>query len=86
MTPEERDSKLAGWTAAIFFLVGAPASLLAGWADPIVDRVKLLSLVVLFGEGPLMLMLFVTEYWQLLAIRCRAFAACSCTFAISFST
>jgi len=85
MTDEERDSKLAGWTAAVFFLVGAPASLVAGWADPFVDRVRALFLVVLLGEGPLVLMLFVREYWQLLCIRVMTGVAVGGTLPLVFS-
>lgn len=69
MDDRERDAKLAGQTSAAFFLVGAPASVVAGYIDPYVNRVAALLSVVILGEGPLVLTLFVTRFWQLFLLR-----------------
>lgn len=65
----QRDRMLGGWIAAAFYLVGAPAALLFGWLSDRVNRKRLLFAAVVLGEGPCMLTIFVTNYWQLFVLR-----------------
>ncbi|PSC76649.1 MFS family transporter: sugar [Micractinium conductrix] len=65
----QRDRMLGGVIAAAFYLVGAPAALLFGWLSDHVNRKRLLFAAVVLGEGPCMLTIFVTNYWQLFTLR-----------------
>jgi MFS family permease len=66
----EKDVKLAGWLQLAFFVVGSPASLIIGWmCDKTESRVRLLFLTTLIGEGPCLATYWVTNYWQLFALR-----------------
>jgi len=56
MTPMQKDSRLGGLVQFGFFLIGGAVSLLIGPTTDQVDRVTLLSLVVLSGCAPSMLM------------------------------
>lgn len=72
MTEEERDVKLAGLVSAVFFLIGGPASLIAGYVDPIVNRIWALWVIVLVGEGPLLLTVWVSRFSELFVLRYAA--------------
>jgi len=50
-------------------VAGAPAALLFGWLSDHVNRKRLLFAAVVLGEGPCMLTIFVTNYWQLFTLR-----------------
>lgn len=56
MTPLQKDTRLGGMVQFGFFLIGGAVSLLVGPATDQVDRVTLLSIVVLSGCVPSMLM------------------------------
>lgn len=56
MTPLQKDTRLGGMVQFGFFLIGGAVSLLVGPATDQVDRVTLLSIVVLSGCGPSLLM------------------------------
>lgn len=56
MTPMQKDSRLGGMVQFGFFLIGGAVSLLIGPAADQVDRVSLLSAVVLCGSVPSLLM------------------------------
>ena len=66
---EERDRKLGGEVALGFFIVGAPVAVFAGYLADLSVRKLLLVSVVFFGEIPTVLTLFVSEFWQLWALR-----------------
>ncbi|KAI7844379.1 hypothetical protein COHA_002177 [Chlorella ohadii] len=66
---QQRDRMLGGAIAAAFYMVGAPAALLFGWLSDRVNRKRLLFAAVVLGEGPCMLTIFVTNYWQLFTLR-----------------
>ena len=68
-TPEERDKKLGGDVAMVFFLVGAPVSFLIGYLTDKVNRNYLFCAVVFLGEAPCLATLMVTDYWQLIVLR-----------------
>jgi MFS family permease len=66
----EKDVKLAGWLQLAFFVVGSPASLIIGWmCDKTSSRVRLLFYTTLIGEGPCLATYWVTNYWELFALR-----------------
>lgn len=68
-TDQERDTKLGGHISVAFFLLGLPACLLIGALTDVVPRKKLLVWTVVLGQGPCLLTLLVTQYWQLFALR-----------------
>mmetsp|Transcript_27163 Transcript_27163/g.64143 ORF Transcript_27163/g.64143 Transcript_27163/m.64143 type:complete len:499 (-) Transcript_27163:58-1554(-) len=68
-TPEERDRKLGGDVAMVFFLVGAPVSVLIGYMTDKVQRNSLFCAVVFLGEAPCLATLLVTKYWHLVFLR-----------------
>jgi MFS family permease len=67
---EERDRKLGGELALGFFILGAPFALLAGYLSDLTNRKALFVAVVFLGEVPCLGTLFVTQYWELLVLRC----------------
>jgi len=69
LPPGDRDRLLGGVVAALFFAVGAPAALAAGYACAQCDRVRLLALLVLLGEAPCLATAWVRTYPALLATR-----------------
>ena len=75
-TNEERDTLLGGDLSLAYFTIGAPCSLLIGFLADKMDRIKLLLIIVLLGEGPCFCTIFVTAYWQLVILRaCTGIAA-----------
>ena len=52
-----------------FYLFGAPAALVFGYLSNYVSRRLLFVIAVLLGEGPCILTIFVTRYWQLFVLR-----------------
>lgn len=56
MTPLQKDTRLGGMVQFGFFLIGGAVSLVVGPATDQVDRVTLLSVVVLFGCVPSLMM------------------------------
>ena len=68
-TDAERDTKVGGELSFSLFLVGAPAALVIGYYADRVNRRTLFALVVLLGQGGHILVIFVTEFWQLFALR-----------------
>ncbi|KAK3266338.1 hypothetical protein CYMTET_25032 [Cymbomonas tetramitiformis] len=60
MSDEEKDVRLGGDIAAAFFLVGTPVSLMVGYLTDKVSRRHLFFAVVLFGEVPCLLTIWVT--------------------------
>mmetsp|Transcript_72477 Transcript_72477/g.183152 ORF Transcript_72477/g.183152 Transcript_72477/m.183152 type:complete len:568 (+) Transcript_72477:97-1800(+) len=56
MTPMQKDTRLGGMVQFGFFLIGGAVSLLVGPATDQIDRVTLLSAVVLSGSVPSLLM------------------------------
>ena len=66
---DERDAKLGGQISVAFFLLGLPATLIIGLLCDVVQRKKVLVATLLLGQGPCLLTIFVTEYWQLFALR-----------------
>lgn len=66
---DERDRYLGGYIAAAFYLFGAPAAILFGYLSHTVSRRALFLLAVLLGEGPCLLTIFVTRYWELFFLR-----------------
>uniref|UniRef100_A0A7S3EHS3 Major facilitator superfamily (MFS) profile domain-containing protein n=1 Tax=Rhodosorus marinus TaxID=101924 RepID=A0A7S3EHS3_9RHOD len=64
-----RDWLLGGMLSTLFFLVGAPASIIAGVLADTRRRVPLLSAFMLVGAIPCVLTMFVQNYYQLLATR-----------------
>lgn len=69
MSGEERDWLLGGVLSALFFAVGAPASIVVGYLADTRHRLTVFLLVLLFGEIPCVLTYFVTSYRGLLATR-----------------
>jgi predicted MFS family arabinose efflux permease len=65
----ERDKYLGGYIGAAFYLFGAPAALLFGYLSNYVSRRLLFLVAVLLGEGPCILTVLVTRYWQLFLLR-----------------
>ncbi|CAG9464093.1 unnamed protein product [Pedinophyceae sp. YPF-701] len=83
---QERDTKLAGWVSAGFFAIGAPAALCVGWLDSRVrSRVQMLFIMVLIGEGPLILTAWVTRFWQFFVLRLMTGLAVGGCFPLAFS-
>jgi MFS family permease len=66
---DERDAKLGGQISVAFFLLGLPATLIIGLLCDVVQRKKVLVATLLLGQGPCLLTIFVTEYWQLFVLR-----------------
>ena len=69
MSDEDKDRLLGGYVSAIFFAVGAPAALAAGYLADRVHRPALMALVVALGEGPCLFTPLVRGYGGLLAVR-----------------
>lgn len=69
MSDEDKDRLLGGYISAIFFAVGAPAALSAGYLADRIHRPALMSLVVALGEGPCLFTPLVRGYRGLLAVR-----------------
>ena len=65
----ERDTYLGGFIGAAFYSVGAPAALLFGYLSHVMSRRLLFLVAVVVGEGPCLLTVFVTKYWQLFILR-----------------
>ena len=65
----ERDKYLGGYIGAAFYMFGAPAALVFGYLSNYVSRRLLFVIAVLLGEGPCILTIFVTRYWQLFVLR-----------------
>ena len=68
-TDKQRDVKLGGEISLSLFVVGAPVSLIVGYYADRVNRKRLYTVVVLLGEGSMILMLWVEAYWQLFTLR-----------------
>ena len=66
---DERDAKLGGQISVAFFLLGLPATLVIGLLCDVVQRKQVLVATLVLGQGPCLLTVFVTEYWQLFALR-----------------
>ena len=66
---DERDAKLGGQISVAFFLLGLPATLIIGLLCDVVQRKKVLVVTLVLGQGPCLLTIFVTEYWQLFVLR-----------------
>ena len=66
---DERDAKLGGQISVAFFLLGLPATLVIGLLCDVVQRKHVLVATLVLGQGPCLLTIFVTEYWQLFALR-----------------
>lgn len=66
----ERDRKLGGDMNAAFFLLGAPLSFIHGYLADTTNRKNLFVVTVLISEIPCLFMGLVSEYWQLLVLRC----------------
>ena len=69
MSDEDKDRLLGGYISAIFFAVGAPAALAAGYLADRIHRPALMALVVALGEGPCLFTPLVRGYRGLLAVR-----------------
>ena len=69
MSAEDKDRLLGGYISAIFFAVGAPAALAAGYLADRVHRPALMALVVALGEAPCLFTPLVRGYGGLLAVR-----------------
>eukprot|EP01006_Ploeotia_vitrea_P066704 TRINITY_DN95524_c0_g1_i1.p1 TRINITY_DN95524_c0_g1~~TRINITY_DN95524_c0_g1_i1.p1 ORF type:complete len:512 (+),score=10.07 TRINITY_DN95524_c0_g1_i1:67-1536(+) len=67
--PAERDWKLGGQIGFGFFVMGGAASVVVGALADKSDRRYLLTIVVLCGEIPSLLLIVVTQYWQLFICR-----------------
>ena len=52
-----------------FFLLGLPAALLIGVFTDVIQRKRILVWTMILGQGPCVLALFVSSYWELFAIR-----------------
>jgi predicted MFS family arabinose efflux permease len=65
----QRDTYLGGFIGAAFYSVGAPAALLFGYLSHFMSRRLLFLIAVVVGEGPCLLTVFVTKYWQLFLLR-----------------
>ena len=66
---DERDAKLGGQISVAFFLLGFPAALIIGVMCDVIERKRVLVWTLVLGQGPCLLTLFVTEYWQLFILR-----------------
>ena len=66
---QERDDKLGGHISVAFFLLGLPACLIIGALTDVVQRKKLLVWTIVLGQGPCLLTLLVTQYWELFVLR-----------------
>lgn len=69
LTPEERDVKLGGEIALVFWMLGAVVTLLVGYLTDRVTRTWMLGVVVLAGEIPCFLTGFAETYEQLFWLR-----------------
>lgn len=69
MSDEDKDRLLGGYISAIFFAVGAPAALAAGYLADRIHRPALMALVVALGEGPCLFTPLVRGYRGLLTVR-----------------
>jgi len=69
LSDTEKDLYLGGYLQLAFFLVGAPASLVIGYLADKTNRVRLLAVVVVIGEGPCLATFWVKTFWQLFAVR-----------------
>jgi MFS family permease len=65
----ERDEKLGGNLSLAFFLLGAPASVYIGYLTDRVNRIYLMTFVVILGATPAMLVFVLREYWHLFILR-----------------
>ena len=65
----ERDVRLGGHISVAFFLLGLPAALVIGVLTDVIQRKRILVWTMLLGQGPCVLALFVSNYWELFAIR-----------------
>lgn len=65
-TAEERDQKLGGGISFAFFLMGGPVSLLVGYLTDYTRRKPLFVMLILLGEAPAFLTIFVTAFWLFL--------------------
>jgi len=65
----ERDAKLGGQLSVAFFLLGLPATLIIGLLCDVVQRKQVLVATLLLGQGPCLLTIFVTQFWQLFVLR-----------------
>ena len=68
-TDAERDKKLGGHVALAFFILGAPASFIIGWAADKYNRLRLFALVIFIGEGACAYTYWTTTYRGLLITR-----------------
>ena len=66
---DERDAKLGGQISVAFFLLGLPAALIIGVLCDVVERKRVLVWTLIIGQGPCLLTVFVTEFWQLFILR-----------------
>ena len=66
---DARDAKLGGQISVAFFLLGFPAALIIGVMCDVIERKRVLVWTLVLGQGPCLLTLFVTEYWQLFILR-----------------
>jgi MFS family permease len=69
MTDIEKDTKLGEELSLMFFIVGAPASLIVGYYADRVNRKNLVTAITIFGEVGVLMTYWVEEYWQLLILR-----------------
>lgn len=67
---EEKDEYLAGYISIGFFVVGGLASMSVGYLSDTAVRTKVFGYVILLGEGSCGGTYFVTQFWQLLLLRC----------------
>ena len=65
----ERDVRLGGHISVAFFLLGLPAALVIGVLTDVIQRKRILVWTMILGQGPCVLALFVSNYWELFAIR-----------------
>ena len=65
----ERDVRLGGHISVAFFLLGLPAALVIGVLTDVIQRKRILVWTMILGQGPCVLALFVSSYWELFAIR-----------------
>jgi MFS family permease len=62
-TAKERDQRLGGEISFAFFLMGGPVSLLVGYLTDLIPRKPLFVMLILLGEVPALLTIFVKEFW-----------------------
>jgi MFS family permease len=67
-TTKERDQKLGGEISFAFFLMGGPVSLLVGYLTDLIPRKPLFVMLILLGEVPALLTIFVKEFWYFPAL------------------